>query len=254
MNRNDWLLFCLGTVLGGAFFVSMYEIMGVAAALSGRDILTPTTASFIGALTSGIVGATAVVLAVFLTYSKQKRRDAEINQEKKAHIILALYAELYLRAARAVRDCATWRGYIETSEKIDLSRFRKFRPDEPFVYQSLGSDIGMLPIDIVSHLNEFYFRLDAVRRDVEKTPNTYKEHFDDVDPYNLDVLFYSEMKLFHKRLRQTLGPAIRAISILNHHAPDDYENFDNHLGYAHEEFLGAKNNDIVDLLESELQK
>ena len=63
----------------------------------------------------------------------------------------------------------------------------------------------------------FYFRLDAVHRDVDKEP--------EIDPHK--ILADREVKLFARRLGETLEPALQALISLGAHLPnldkDDHE-------------------------------
>ena len=151
----------------------------------------------------------------------QKRTDVE-----RAGLIRVLYFEVYNRAVRCALDASTWRDLVAKDDKITLSRFRKFRPTDPAVMQQSAGKLALLPADVLAPLMMFYFMLDAVRRDVEKDP----------DMGSSSHMASGEMKLFARRLHQTIAPAIQVLDALGDHL-GDREGDDRELEAAHADFI-----------------
>jgi hypothetical protein len=86
----------------------------------------------------------------------------------------ALYVEIADRSARCLSDYLNpWYQYEKNQPKTELLRKQnaawvgKFRPVNQVVYSSVAAKIGLLPADILFPVVQFYFRLDALRREID---------------------------------------------------------------------------------------
>jgi hypothetical protein len=154
-----------------------------------------------------IVGSAS---AFFIT-----RHVAAFNRQNEANdIATSLHAEIADRAARCLNDfIAPWRTFREPAEDTKLrprSWIGKFRPVDPIVYPSIGAKLGLLKPEAVFPVVQFYFRLDALRRELDLL-------LEDED-YGAEGKFAKtrgRLRLIATRFQSTLGPALLALEKLN---------------------------------------
>jgi hypothetical protein len=107
-----------------------------------------------------------------------------------------------------------WRGFEnstdEAKNKMTADRVKKFRPVNPVVYPAVAAKLGLLPRDALFPVVEFYFRLDALRREIDNVTADYGG-----DNLDLVVSHRPRLRLIATRLRDSLGPAAVALEKLD---------------------------------------
>jgi len=130
-----------------------------------------------------------------------------------------LYAEVADRAARCLSDyIVPWRG-IETgtsTKAVTNDWVAKFRPADPVVYVSVAGKLGLLEPQVMFALNHFYFRLQALTREIDAFSDQERRVLN--DPHGR-----RQLEIIPARLRSTFEPALRALERLN---VPNFEGFD----------------------------
>lgn len=107
-----------------------------------------------------------------------EREDRDIENQRK-RILSALYIEIFGFAARCARDTDTWhkeamledrrgKGDRSVGKRRSLRDMLKFEPNIPVAYPTLAGNLGILEPDVQAAISEFYYRLEAVARDVRR--------------------------------------------------------------------------------------
>lgn len=151
-----------------------------------------------------IVGGTLTALVTLAI--ERARRDSLVLD-----LASALYIELADRAARCCFDYESpWREYVDMPVAMTVLRLRKFVPLKPVIYLSCASQLPTLEEyapDAPQQLIQFYFRLEAWRRDAENVADS-----SDRQNHNVRV---EATEFLARRLGQTLVPALAALKSLS---------------------------------------
>jgi hypothetical protein len=136
------------------------SIIAIVALLSASGI-NPAAWTLAGALL-GAVG----------TFWLTKRLDQQRRINEARDISVSLHAEIADRAARCLNDyLVPWSNVADIQKRLARghasSWMAKFRPVEPVVYPSIAAKLGLLPPAALFPVVQFYFRLDALRREIE---------------------------------------------------------------------------------------
>ena len=199
---------------------------------SGADIVVASASASLVGLLIGMLGATQVkdipaplwtlagaVIGGILGFSTSFWLD-RIRRRTELHDIKAsLYAEVADRAARCLSDyIVPWQAIEnETSTKVMISdEIAKYRPADPVVYTSVAGKLGLLEPQIMFALNHFYFRLQALTREIDTFSSQPRTALNDLHSRK-------RLKIIPARLRSTFEPALRALERLN---VPNFERFD----------------------------
>src|SRR5205823_2856241 len=113
--------------------------------------------------------------------------------------------EIADRAARCLNDhLVPWLRFAEG--KFTAARVAKFRPVEPVVYRAVASKLGLLPPTTVFWVLQFYYRLDAIDREIGDIKQDFK--------HDIDV-GTERTGLVAQRFRESLMPALEALERLS---------------------------------------
>ena len=166
----------------------------------------------------------ALVAAASGLISEEVRRPTQARD--LAH---ALHIELADRVARCCFDSEwPWNKYSdEDKANIEMTPFRvrKFIPNEPIVYRASANQLGLLPKGAATAIIHFYNRLDAWGRDIENRAGENEGGRLEAD----------EIYLLSRRIRQTLGPGLRALETLSSQV-EDYEQVERAAIAGYDEF------------------
>ena len=143
--------------------------------------------------------------AVGLDYWRQRR-------EAKG-IVTALYFEIADRSARCTNDfLEPWQRFrhgLSPADAMTADRVGKFRPTEPVVYPQLIAKLALVRPDAVAAVQRFYFRLDALRREIDSFTS-------DFDPGEVPTgKSRHRVTLVARRFEETVRPALLALETLN---------------------------------------
>lgn len=121
-----------------------------------------------------------------------------------------LYAELTHLVARCVFDSESpWKAYWPedaSSASRTAGGLRKFAPAVPTIYTATAGQLALLPGKAPQTLIEFYYRLSALRREIENTVAG-------ASPSSVQVPS-GQLRQVGLRFRQTLEPSLKALEAL----------------------------------------
>lgn len=171
--------------------------------LASSSRITESEQSFWAAV-QAIGSIVAIFVAIGINMYSHYRDDKVRRQENRDHvqrIISGLYVEVFARAARCARDAHTWRNEVllekkrGSGEKVGKRRIvkelLKFEPSAPVVYPALAESHGMLEPEVQARLSEFYYRLEAVNRDIQRfTLRKLESEIEPADTIHLARCFY----------------------------------------------------------------
>ncbi len=159
-------------------------------------------AAFLGAIVGALVGA-------FGSYFAGRALAFHTSRQRKDVLMKSLYSEVYNRVARCALDTSIWRDYVEqVLDVVSGKKFQKFRPADLWVLNSLGAEIGLLGERVLSPLLMFHFRLDAIRRDIDASPDGRLSSPGDVIRFQQD------------RFEPTLASGLSLLTALAHEIRD----------------------------------
>lgn len=178
-----------------------------------------------------IVGFVALATLTSWQLSKGRKQENERLDDERKGLARALYIETYNRLSRTAHDTITWHALFEEEVgnpgRVHVSRFRKFRPTDPWTFASSADRVAaLLSPNVAASAAMFFFRLDAIRRDVDKDPELDKHH----------RLQTYEVALFTKRLSEALKPGMDCLKTLSDDFPD-LRDASEALAEAHAQFL-----------------
>jgi hypothetical protein len=135
------------------------------------------------------------------------------QHEKEARdLAISIHAELADRAARCVSDYIhPWKevkAMVGRTNKGTSSWVAKFRPADPVVYPSVAGKIGLLPAEAIFPVLQFYFRLDALRREIDGLTADFEPN---QEIYRTHAF---RIKLVADRLHSCIEPALKALEQL----------------------------------------
>jgi hypothetical protein len=175
--------------------------------------------TLVGPIIGFITGAcVAGVSSYFVgTWLDKKRREHDANETA-----VALYIEVADRAARCLNDhIEPWSRYAKhrstPTGAMDVSRVGKFRPTDPIIYQSLAGRLGIMKPEVLAPTVQFYFRLDALRREIDTVTKDFSAGT------NLMAKNQNRVQLIAQRFHETLRPALRALEVLNIEGSDEFD-------------------------------
>lgn len=155
-----------------------------------------------------------VLVGGLLTVATTLVAEESRNAVKVKSLARALHIELADRLARCCFDFeAPWGAYVAGRSTRPMGRVRllKFEPVQPIIYRAAAAEIALLPSDAPQALLQFYYALDAWRRDLTNTaPNWDAETGPPPATTSLLAL----------RLFQTLRPGLAALTALGEHVPN----------------------------------
>ncbi len=136
----------------------------------------------IAAWVQAIGSIAAILVAIGVGWYSHRRDEKNRDLAERQHrqrVLSGLYVEVFLRAARCARDANTWRlevryenerhrGIPGFEQRRIIKNLLKFEPSPPVVYPALAESHGLLDPDAQAALSEFYYRLEAVTRDVRR--------------------------------------------------------------------------------------
>lgn len=161
---------------------------------------------FGGVVIGGLLGGA-------VSYWLSKRLEGYRRNLAATDVAVSLYHEMADRAARCLQDyILPWRKFDQSNhatETMPVSRVAKFRPAEPVVYPGLAANFGLIKSEALSPIFQFYFRLDALRREIDGVVADF-----DADT-NLMVHNKGRVTAIALRFRETLSPALNALESLN---------------------------------------
>jgi hypothetical protein len=95
-------------------------------------------------------------------------------------------------------------------------RLRKFAPEIPLIYEASVGKLGLLPDSVCQPLLDFYYRIGALRRDIENIA-------DKMDNERSKETSQGESKLVAQRFGETLDQAFKTLEALETIAPGSVE-------------------------------
>jgi hypothetical protein len=158
-----------------------------------------------------VIGALLGIYPAFIIEERRRR-------EEKQQLEKALFHELANRVGRCCFDFEDpWSNYLTRPESMDVFRLRKFVPEPPVIFPSVGARIALLEDEAAQALIDFYVALAAWKRDLE---NTAEQALAQPIPTTVNP---SYVKFLARRLRQTLEPGQRALEALSKQVPGSEE-------------------------------
>jgi hypothetical protein len=194
-------------VLGclAVYLILWVGIIAIVAMLSERGA-HPEAWPVVGAISGAILGA-------FGTFYVSRHFEKQRLEKENRTIAASLHAELVDRAARCANDyVAPWRDVQQSRPPAKLlgpDWVEKFRPVESVVYLRVSDKLGMLPSDALFSVVQFYFRLDAVRREIDGIVRDFTPGSD------IKVLDYARLGRVALRFYESLTPVLTALERLN---------------------------------------
>jgi hypothetical protein len=161
-------------------------------------------------LTGVLLGLLGVVVGWLLGLATNISRDFLQRRRENQGVRTALYCEIADRAARCVSDFINpWQHYLTPQSEMTAHRIGKFLPAKPVMYSQLAAKLALARPAAIAPILRFYFRLDALRREVE----SFKGDF---DPHrNLIPEHSDRVELVARRFPEVAGPALLALKKLN---------------------------------------
>lgn len=202
-------------VLGclAVYLILSVGVIAIVAMLSGPGA-HPAAWAAIGTISGTLIGAFG---ALYVGRHLERQR----SEKEKRTIAASLHAELADRAARCANDyVAPWRDIHQSkppTKALDPDWVEKFRPVEPVVYPRVADKLGILPVDALFSVVQFYFRLDAVRREIDSIVRDFSPGAD------IQKLDYPRLRRVALRLHEALAPALKALERLNVDRASDIE-------------------------------
>jgi hypothetical protein len=163
-------------------------------------------------LTYGTILATlgAAFIAGLGTYIVTRLLDWGRRRNEARDISQSLYCEIADRVGRSLNDyLKPWRAIGKSKDAITIDRVGKFRPVNPVVYPGVAGKLGLLPPEILFPIIQFYFRLDAVRREIDDLIRDY-EPTDD-----LKKVAPQRLEFVTLRFKENIAAGLRALEALN---------------------------------------
>jgi hypothetical protein len=154
-----------------------------------------------------------IVAGSVVTYGLTKLLDRGRRRIEAKEVSDSLYNEIADRSARCLNDYIHPLSGFEKGERqaedMRTSRLTKFRPVDPVVYPAVAGKLGLINTEALFPIIQFYFRLDAVRREIDYIV----EDFDhDIDLAATDA---ARMQRVVGRFQETCGAALEALEKLN---------------------------------------
>lgn len=190
-------------------------------------------ATIIAALLSGWAGAS-------FNNRKNIKRERQNRKQEKEDVTTALYQELADRVARCLNDyLSPWKGYYvgDSITPMQVHRLQKFRPADLVVYPQLAGKLGLVDTQALGRLIHFYFRLDAIRRDIDRWNAADRD---------LDLYAAGHTKLMGLRFAESLKPALEALEALGSKLPD-HEKIDDQVSAGYSQ-IAANNKGLIEQL------
>ncbi len=140
---------------------------------------------------------------------EETRRAQELRE-----LLGALYAEVADRAARCLNDYIDpWQHFGDRNhppaEIMSVARVGKFRPHDPVIYPQVAARIGQVGAGALPAVIQFYFRLDAIRREIDNLLADFS-----ADTNLRTSGHYARAELVSRRFHEALGPALVALERL----------------------------------------
>lgn len=185
-------------------FMFLVGVTAIVASLSTKGV-NPAAWGVVGALVGALISAGVGTWTARELYHRQQEKEAR-------DFAVSLHAEIADRAARCVSDyLSPWKQIAAgagRTRKATAAWIAKFRPADPIVYSGVGAKIGLLPAAAIFPVLQFYFRLDAYRREIDSVAADFsaKDQVHQIDP--------ARVTLVARRLQQCIGPALAALEHL----------------------------------------
>jgi hypothetical protein len=133
------------------------------------------------------------------------------SKDEVGDLARTLHVELADRVARCCFDCeAPWHQYLEpragTEWKRDTVGLRKFLPRDPHVFLGSVTKIAILDAKAQQALTQFYYQLDAWKRDLENIATQTERR--------VDGITLGAVRILARRIHQTLKPGSHALEAL----------------------------------------
>lgn len=208
MKRNDYprpvrvvlIVALLISIIAGVIVI--VGVTAIAATLS-TSIDRPQS---VLALTGLLVGAA-------LTYMITKILDRGRRRNEAREISLSLYNEIADRSARCLNDyIKPLREFEKGSHRegnMPTSRLAKFRPADPVVYPAVAGKLGLINPEALFPILQFYFRLDAVRREIDYVISDFDHN------NNLAAVALPRVQRVVRRFDEIRTPALGALTKLD---------------------------------------
>lgn len=117
-----------------------------------------------------LLGFVALMLGALWNFHLNRKRDAALRKEEGLSVTVAIYSEIVqLRReaatlAKLVSSIARHSGHGEPGViKIDEHFLEAHAPTEPSIYKALASKVGLLSVDVVLPIAEFYRQYEEMR-------------------------------------------------------------------------------------------
>jgi hypothetical protein len=165
--------------------------------------------SVLWSIVGTLLGTTLGALGTFWIATRLDRRHRE---SEARDIAVSLCAEIADRSARCLSDyLVPWCEFHKQKVKhkqADKAWVGKFRPVDPVVYPSVAAKLGLLRPEALFPVVQFYFRLDALRREIDNLTADFGPD------QNLTTAAMPRLKLITARLRGSFEPALAALEKL----------------------------------------
>jgi hypothetical protein len=172
-------------------------------------IVVAQKTAIVALLSSAVNPLLATMIGAIVGFFLAKLLDWGRRRKEAADVTRSLYDEIADRAARCLNDYVDpWRAY-EKSKDMKAARIGKFRPAQPVVYPAVAAKLGLIKSHALFSVIFFYFRLDAVRREIDDVTKAFK-HDDDLLKLDPDRL-----ELVKRRLHETFEPAVESLEKLD---------------------------------------
>lgn len=159
------------------------------------------------------VGAGALIVGVLVAECLAWWREWRRQSNERHNIRRSLYHEVADRVGRCLNDYIDpWARYhnwtLPQGEPMPIRRLLKFRPVEPVMYPNLAARLGLLSDEILAPVTHFFFRLDAIRRDID--------HWGLMQDLDTDLAAKGDTRLIARRFGDALGSGLKALEALSY--------------------------------------
>lgn len=126
-------------------------------------------------LAAGLIGGAAALLAAGVAFAgiqqqlaEERRRQKGLRDQETDALKASIYSDIADRAARCLNDYINpWRNLRSDDPSLTAERVEMFRPATSVLYPAIAGKVGLLEVEVLVPVMQFYFRLDALSHAIE---------------------------------------------------------------------------------------
>jgi hypothetical protein len=189
------------------------KLLGVKAIITGYFVAALLLA-LVWIATPGLIGeAGYLLLGAMLSTVPMFLIEEFRSREESVELTRAISIELARNIARCCFDFeAPWKGHLAAQGPLRVRDLQKFTPQPPVIFQGAGSKIAKLPGTASRSVISYYHFYEAWHRDVSYITAECLQTGERVQA--------DQLRFLARRLRQTLEPALAALSALRQYEPE----------------------------------